>query len=378
MSFLSIFKRELGRIFKDVAIVLTIIGGVILYAFLYPQPYSKQSISALPISVVDLDKTSLSRSIVFKLNATPQIRVIRHDTSQKDAKDALVRNEIKAIVIIPKDFTKEMTLGMSPTVALGADSSYFLIYGGILEGAMKSILTQSAMIKVGSLLKDSLPLSGAEEAYTPYTLNIMNLFNPQNSYTQYVIPAVFILILQQTMLIGLGILGGGVNEAREKGEHSEGSTIMVMFSRLVIFGTIFFIHMLFYFGFSFEFFGVIHLASIIDLLNFGVAFIIASLFLGIFLGALFNSREVATPAILFSSLPLVFSAGFVWPLEEIPQWVQLLANCIPSTPAINGFLKLNQMGADFGMVIAQYELLWIQAGVYATLGYLTLRMRTTT
>ncbi len=375
MSFTAIFTRELERIFKDVAIVLTIIGGVILYAFLYPQPYLHQSVSSLPISVVDLDKTALSRSISFKLNATPQISIVRHDMSEKDAKEALVQNRIKAIVIIPKDFSKEVTLKMSPTVAVGADSSYFLIYGGVLEGAMKSILTESATIKVGNLLKDAVPMSGAKTAYTAYSLNTINHFNPQNSYTQYVIPAVFVLILQQTMLIGLGILGAGVNERRRENQTEEGSTIMVMFSRVLIFGTIFFVHMLFYFGFSFEFFGTTHLASIKDLLIFGVAFLAASLFLGIFLGALFNSREMATPAVLFSSLPLVFSAGFVWPLEELPQWIVILSNLIPSTPAINGFLKLNQMGADFEMVLPQYQLLWIQAVVYAILGYCAMRLR---
>jgi len=142
-----------------------------------------------------------------------------------------------------------------------------------------------------------------------------------------------------------------------------------MFSRVLIFGAIFFVHTLFYFGFSFEFFGVTHLASIYDLLLFGVPFILASAFFGIFLGSLFNSREIATPAILFSSLPLVFTAGFVWPLEAIPDSLRLISNLVPSTPAINGFLKLNQMGAAFSMVMTQYIILWFQVIIYAILGY---------
>ena len=365
MSFIAVFKRELKTIFTDIAIVLTIIGGVILYSFLYPQPYSEQSVSGLPVSVVDMDKSDTSREIIFKLNATPQMSVTRVDMSEQDAKDAIIRNEIKAIIVIPPHFKRDVALHKSPTIAIGADSSYFLIYGAVLEGAMKSVLTEVATIKVGNLLKDGVPLSGAKEAYAPYSLNIINLFNKQNSYTQYVIPAVFIIILQQTMLIGLGILGGGVNERRERG----GKTWMIMFSRVLIFGSLFFIHMLFYFGFSFEFFSVTRLASIYDLITFGIPFILASAFFGIFLGSLFSSREIATPAILFSSLPLVFSAGFVWPLEAVPESLILISNFVPSTPAINGFLKLNQMGAEFSMVIPQYAILWMQIVVYAFLGY---------
>ena len=365
MSFTNIFLREAKTIFTDIAIVLTIIGGVILYSFLYPQPYASQSISALPVSVVDLDRSDISRDITFKLNATPQISVTRVDLSEKDAKDAMLKDEIKAIIVIPPHFKRDLALHTSPTIAVGADSSYFLVYGGVLEGAMKSIMTESALIKVGELLKNGTPLSGAKEAYTPYSLNIINLFNSQNSYTQYVVPAVFIIILQQTMLIGLGILGGGVNERRER----RGETWMVMLSRIFIFGTIFFVHTLFYFGFSFEYFGVTHLASIYDLMAFGLPFILATAFLGIFLGSLFNSREIATPTILFSSLPLVFSAGFVWPIEAVPEVLHLLSNLIPSTPAINGFLKLNQMGAEFNMVLSEYSILWAQVLIYAILGY---------
>jgi len=365
MSFLKTLLREAKTIFLDIAIVLTIIGGVILYSFLYPQPYSSQSVSKLPVSVVDLDRSDSSRDVIFKLNATSQIAVLRVDMSEKDAKDAMLEDKIKAIIVIPPHFKRDVALHKSPAIAVGVDSSYFLIYGAVLEGTMKSVLTEAVTLKVAELLKHGSPSNGAKDAYTPYSLNIINLFNAQNSYTQYVIPAVFILILQQTMLIGLGILGGGINERQEK----HGVTWMVMLSRVIIFGSIFFTHMLFYFGFSFEYFGVTHLANISELITFGVSFLLATAFFGIFLGSLFNSREIATPVILFSSLPLVFSAGFVWPLQAVPESIQFLSNLVPSTPAINGFLKLNQMGAEFSMVLPQYTILWTQAVIYMFLGY---------
>jgi ABC-2 type transport system permease protein len=369
MSFSQIFFKELKTIFSDVAIVLTIIGGVVLYSFLYPQPYAHESVSGLSVSVVDLDKSDISRDIVFKLNSTPQINITRQDLSLKDAQDALVQGKIKGIVLIPEHFKRDLALQNSPTVSVGADGSYFLIYGGVLEAAMKSVLTQSAGVKVANLLVEGEPLSGAKRSFNAYSLQSINLFNAQNSYTQYVIPAVFVLILQQTMLIGLGILGGGMNERAKEGSFTNTNTLFVMLSRVVIFFSIFFIHMLFYFGFSYEFFGITHIASILDLLSFGVLFLLASVFFGIFLGSLFSSREIATPAVLFSSLPLVFSAGFVWPLEALPDFIRIGANFFPSTPAIEGFLKLNQMGADFSFVRDQYLILALQVLVYAILGY---------
>ncbi len=372
MSLIDTFKEELKRIFSDKAILLTIIGGVILYSFLYPQPYANESVSKLNVSVVDYDKSDVSRDIVFKLSATPQIYVKRKDNSERDAKEALLQDKIKAMIVIPKNFERDIVLNKSPTIAVAADSSYFLIYGAVLEGAMKAILTQTASIKVGNLLKKQVPLDTAKGSFSAYSLTFINLFNKNNSYTQYVVPAVFVLILQQIILIGLGILGGGINEQmrEEKEGYYKVAPIWQMYlSRTLIFFTLFFVHMLFYFGYSFEHFSVTRLGDIYDLLTFGVAFLLASIAFGLFLGSLFSSRESATPVVLFSSLPLVFSVGFIWPLESMPEVIQYLSLCVPSTPAIHGFLQLNQMGASFDMVIEQYGVLWGQSVVYTSLAY---------
>jgi len=371
MSFFEVLRGEAKLIFSDAAIMLTIIGGVILYSFLYPQPYAKESVSELSVSVVDLDKSDISRDIIYKLNATPQVEVYRQDMSEYDAKKALVEGKVKAIVIIPAHFQKDLALKITPTIAVGADSSYFLIYGAVLEGAMKSVLTTSAKIKVANLLKAEVPLKSAKTSFTPYSLNSINLFNKDNSYTQYVVPAVFILILQQTMLIGLGIFGGGINERmrkKEDGYYFYASAYQLILSRVLIFGSIFFTHMLFYFGFSYENFGITHLAEMSSLLTFGTIFLLASLSFGIFLGSLFSSREMATPAVLFSSLPLVFSVGFIWPVEAMPSFVHYLSYIAPSTPAILGFLELNQMGASFDMVLENFAILVAQMVLYTILG----------
>lgn len=91
MRFVDTLREEARLIFSDVAIILTIIGGVILYSFLYPQPYANQSISKLNISIVDQDDSDMSRDISFKLNATPQIAITRYDTSIDNAQEALMR-----------------------------------------------------------------------------------------------------------------------------------------------------------------------------------------------------------------------------------------------------------------------------------------------
>ena len=370
MSFFEVLKFEFKNTFTNIPIVLTIIGGVILYSFFYPQPYSNEIVKTLKVSVVDLDKSELSRKLIYSLNATPQIKVARQDMSSNDAKQALIEKKVSGIIIIPAHFKRDLALHVSPTIAIGADANYFLIYGSIVEGAFKSILTQSAGIKVGNLLLQNTPLRTAKESFSPYSLKTINLFNVDMSYTYYVIPAVFILILQQTMLMGLGILGGFYAQSKEK---YTAPVWMKISSRTLIFSTLFFTHMLFYFGFSFDFFHIPHLASAYDIVTFGVPFILSTIFLGILFGGLLKNQESATPVILLTSLPLIFSAGFIWPKEAIPEFITYFSLFFPSTPAMQGFLKLNQMGAEFSSILVQYGILWLQVILYLLLSIYVLR-----
>ena len=376
MSFFALLKAEFKAIFSDKDILLTIFGGVILYSFLYPQPYLKESVTALPVAVVDLDHSDTSRKIAYMLDASPQIAVESSYLSEESAKEGIINNQVSAMVIIPSHFKRDLYLGHEPVISVGADASYFLIYGGVVEGTMHSVLTQSATLQVGELLKKSVPLAAAKRQYTSFKTEFIDTFNVTGSYINYVIPAVFVLILQQTMLIGMGILGAGQGRRSRNGErgyYNTESASAVMADRFISFGSIFFIHMLFFFGFSFIFFGVPHIAAISDLLIFGFSFFSAVAALGLLLGALFKEREYPTPVILLSSLPLVFSAGFVWPLEAMPEWMTWLSSISPCTPGIQGFLRLNQMGASFEQVIGQFGLLWIQTVVYSTLAYTVLK-----
>ncbi len=374
--FFRLLKEEYRAIFKDMDILLTIFGGVILYAFLYPQPYLRESVSSLPVAVVDYDRSDLSHKITYMLDASPKIEVESRYLSEAAAKEAIINNRVSALVIIPNHFKRDLYLGKEPVISVGADATYFLIYGGVVSATMRSVITESASIQVGNLLKKSVPLVTAKMQYTPFKTEYLNTFNVTSSYINYVVPAIYILILQQTLLIGLGMFGATQGEklrAGVGGYYSREGVSSVMLLRFISFGSIFFVHMLFYFGFTFSFFGVPHIANVVELLIFALSFLMASLALGTLLGAIFKSRLYPTPVILVTSLPLVFSAGFVWPLESMPQWLIWLSSISPSTPTIQGFLRLNQMGASFDQVIDQFGLLWVQTVLYTSLAYLLLR-----
>jgi ABC-2 type transport system permease protein len=101
----------------------------------------------------------------------------------------------------------------------------------------------------------------------------------------------------------------------------------------------------------------------------GLPFILSVTFLGTIIGLLTPRKELVTLIVLLSSLPLVFSAGFIWPTSNMPAIINVIAQLFPSTPAINGFLRLNQMGDSIENLVEIRMQLWLLAGLYASAAF---------
>jgi ABC-2 type transport system permease protein len=138
----------------------------------------------------------------------------------------------------------------------------------------------------------------------------------------------------------------------------------------LLFVIIYYFLAMYYFGFSFEFYSIHRLADPLMIVALLTPFLFASSFIGSVLGTILPRRELVTALVLICSMPLIFCAGFIWPLESIPQPLIWLSNAFPSTPAIQAFLKINQMGASFEQVISQWSLLWVQFVVWGAIAYL--------
>lgn len=367
MSWRTLFKFELTAIFTNPSLLFTVFGGVLIYSFLYPLPYSQQLPREQTIAVVNLDNSQMSRELERMVDATPQVNITKHVYSIEEAKSLLIKGDVHGLMVIPTNFYRDVLLGKSPTVAYAGDASYFLVYGTIVEGLATAGGTLGAKAKVSRMVMSGDNLVLASEQYSAMKLNMRPVFNPTMGYINYVVPAVFVLILHQTLMIAAGILGGGQNEYRLQGgtgywlRYSAWKIVLV---RTLILVLIYIPLVAYYFGYSFSSYHISRLASISDLVAMTIPFLLAVIFVGIIIGQLIPRRELATLIILLSSLPLVFSAGFIWPVSAIPAPINALAQLVPSTPAINGFLRLNQMGASFEQVINWWGQLWLQALVY--------------
>ncbi|EKO3858752.1 ABC transporter permease [Vibrio rotiferianus] len=367
MTLWQLIKTELRSVMTNPVVVLTVFGGVVFYSFLYPLPYAQQTPREQPIAIVNLDGSQTSLTLERMVDATPQVKVVTRLHTIADAKQAFLNREITGFLVIPEHFYKDLMLGSSPTLAYAADASYFLVYGTVVEGLAQAGGTLGAQVKVSKMVIDGVPLSMASHDYSAIKLNMKPTFNPTMGYIEYVVPAVFVLILQQTLIMAVGLQTGTQRHGR--GYWSQVPTGALLFARTLVFVAIYYLLSAYYFGFSFERLNVNHVANAGELLTLLLPFLLGCCGLGLWLGYLLPRRELVTLVVLVSSMPLIFLAGFIWPVESIPAPLLWFADLSPSTWAIKGFLALNQMGATWQQVAKHWTALWVLTVLWGGVAY---------
>src|SRR5262249_2739332 len=113
-----------------------------------------------------------------------------------------------------------------------------------------------------------------------------------------------------------------------------------------------------------RFYGFSTLGSPAQLLVLAALFILATSFLGQAVGAWFKHPETPTLIFLGTSLPQFFTTGFAWPREGIPDPVRVAGMIFPADLAIDGIVRVNQLGARLWDVAHDWGVLWLLAVVY--------------
>lgn len=365
-------QAEYRRIFRDPGSLLVLVGALALYAAFYPIPYRSRVLKDVAIIVVDEDQSDLSRRLVRMLDAHDLVRVAGAAESPWRAEAMVREGTAGGVVVIPPDFERRIRRGEQATVAAYADASYFLIYRQFLTAVLEATGTMSGGIEVRRLMSEGLPADQAMKARDPLPLVMRPLFNAAEGYDTYVVPAVLVLILQQTLLAGLGMVRGTACErrvagrgwGRSVGSPSRPSSLFTLLGKTAAYYSLYLLHSLFYFGIVYPLYGFPQRADALTIFRFTTPFLLSVIFLGLALRGLFRTREMSIQLLLFTSLPALFLAGFAWPVEALPRWLAAFAKALPSTSAIPGFVGITLMGAGLQDVRSEWLMLWSLCGAY--------------
>jgi len=378
ITMLRAAKDEARLSFTDPGVLIITVLAIIVYAFFYPLPYLNQVMRDVPIAVVDQDHSALSRRVARMADAHPSLAVAAEPASPAEA-EALVRNGTAAgVLIIPDGFERDVLGGRQAHLTGQIDAAYLLTYNTVLGGLMESSGTLSAGVEVARLRAAGRSREAAVRARRPIGLDLQPLFNATSAYGTYVVPAVLVLILQQTLLIGIGMAGGARRERPAPAAAASASArtaVCQVLGRAIPYLLLYQANAAYYFVFVPRFYGYDVPGSLGAVALLTVPFLLATTFLGLAVRALFSRRETAMQVILFTSLPLVFLGGFAWPVEALPKWLRAASALVPSTSAIPAYLRLTRMGAGLADVARESAVLWSLAAIYFPLACAAEAMR---
>lgn len=376
MSLFAVFRNELGRIFSLRPVVSVMVLAAAIYAVFYPQPYLNEALRKVPIAVVDQDRTQTSRELARLIDATPDVAVARVLPDVPTAQHEVFARSIYGIVLIPQHFERDLLHGRASPIALYADASYFLMFNR-MNGAVSAVSrTLGANVEIARLIGLGIDPPVAAAATDPMPFVPVPLFNPQGGYATYILPAAFVLLLQQTLLIGVGLLGtlpgadvGPLRTGRRVDDRLFASLQVVAGKLLAYVAVEAVIATVYLIGLPYLY-GIPRLGSVATILAFALPFALAVGALGLLVAAALRNPLAVQLVFAAIGLPFFFLAGFAWPTEAMPLAVQWIAKLLPSTFAIDGLVNVGQLGASLSDVRGEFIGLWALAAAYAAIAVL--------
>ena len=250
-------------------------------------------------------------------------------------------------------------------IPIYADATYLFIFRTTANGIVVAINTLSSELAAGGARIDGSLVKATLASTSPADILLQPIFNPVGGYASYIVPAAFVLILQQMLLIGASLLTVVALA------QPTGGAFATVLGRGVAHFTIFLPSLALYFIVLPRFYGFSTLGHPLQLFALTSVFTPATSFMAQATGAWFKHPETPTLIFLGTSLPQLFLTGFSWPREAIPDPVQAVGYIFPSDFAIDGIVRVDQLGASLWEVARDWRGLWILTVVYFTLAVIS-------
>ena len=357
------FVTELQRIFRDPGVVVIFIVATLAYPLIYKALYWNEQINDVPVAVVDLSNSPQSREFLHRWNASPDIKLTHSCTSMAEAEQLLRDQKVHGIIYFPRDFAKQLAdpLGQAH-ISLFCDMSSFLYMKAIYLSCNQVMLESMRNIQIDRYEQMGMDKEFAWSLVQDAPYHETALFTPNGGYGSFLIPAVLVLILHQTLFFGICMLGGTARE-----ENEESYTFTSLIGRAGACFLTYFGLAAILLGFFPRLFGIPHIGAIDDILLLIVPYLLAVIFFSLCVSVFIRNRESGLVLLISTSLIFLFMAGISWPKEMIPDAWCYLSYFIPYTWGAHAFIHVNSMGATLSQVTREFIALWVLTGAYGVM-----------
>lgn len=369
----KVWLHEMRDMFKDEGALLFVILLPLAYPLLYSWIYNNEVVREVPVAVVDNSHSQTSREFVRHVDASPDVRVAAWSNNLEEASRLVARQEVYGIILLPEDFDRQLGRMQQAHVSVYCNMGLMLTYKAIFQTCSAVAADMNSHIQIAL---SGNPTAREDQLTThPMQVSDVPIFNNTGGYGNFILPGVLVLIIQQVMLLGIGIAYGTSYEKRRFSRLTPMYERRFGLARIMIGRTMgFFVLFLLIAAWvllavprMFHFVQMLHFS---DFLLFVVPYLLACVFFATTFSFFIRQRENVMLLVVFTSVPFLFMSGVSWPKSNIPEVWQWVSWLFPSTFGIQGFIKMNTLGGVFGDIIPEIKGLWIQTviyGVFATL-----------
>ena len=362
-----IWKQEFRTTFRDQGVLIFFVLVPLVYPLIYSFIYTNETIREVPTVVVDNSRSSLSREYLRKVDASPETSIVAYCADMEEAKLMLKDRKAYGIIYIPAHFSDDIVQGKQTQVSIFCDMSGLLYYKALLTANTNVSLAMNAAIK----MERAGNTTARQDEITAYPIEYEDvaIFNPTNGFAAFLIPAVLILIIQQTLLLGIGLSAGTAREHNQFKDlvpinrHYNGTLRIVMGKGLSYF-MVYSLVAVYILCVVPRLFSLNQIAIPGVLTLFTLPYLTACIFFAMTASIAIRNRETCMLLFVFTSVPLLFLSGISWPGSAMPSFWRYFSYLFPSTFGINGYVRINSMGATLNEVSFEYSALWMQTGIY--------------
>lgn len=377
-NILQIFYEEFVDVFHDVGVLIFILFVPLCYPLLYSYVYTNEVVREVPTAVVDDCHSSLSREYTRKVDASPDVKVIYNCPNMSEAKDLLKKQKVYGVVHIPSTLDKDISRGDQSYIGVYCDMASMLYYKAIVLCTSKVSLEMNKDIKVIKYVKGKTDRDD-EVGRTPIKYVYCAMFNTQSGFAAFLIPPVLMLIIQQTLLLGIGMSMGRVRE-RNGGyifplRSPYKNPVEIVVGKALFYLMIYLIMSVYMYTCVNNAFSLPHLGNYFTFLGFVTPYLADCICFSMVMSVFVYRREDCMLLFVFLSVPLLFLSGVSWPGSNIPPFWKYVSYVFPSTFGMNGYVRIANMGAEMNEVSLEYHAIWIQIGVYFTLACMLYRLQ---
>lgn len=363
-----VFRNEWSVVLGDAGVLLFFIALPLCYPIVYTLIYNPEVVTKLPVAVVDDSRTPLSRKLVQDASASPAIDIYGYASDLNEARRMHAEGKVYGIMQIPSDYSRNITNGRQAHITFYCDMSLLLRYR-----TFASALTDLQMKTAADVTFLRMAAAGASTAgLSSLPVNNQSNFlgDTQQGFASFVIPGIVILILQQSMILGITVIGASSRERRRRNRGYDPLMIEKATASATIWGkslcyTMIYIPVTLYIlHYIPVFFNLPHHGAPVDYLLFVFPLLLGSSFLGQTLVLFTKEREIPFMLIVFTSVIFLFLSGLTWPRYAMNALWKSISDCIPATWGVEGFIRINNNGATLADNAGPFTALWILAGVY--------------